>query len=779
MSNSTEDRKELLSSVVNTVRAASALAAQDPEFYSNLDKTVHESLQGITSELVELINTLFIAVDGHFTPIENDRESFVDEWNSISNLLDNLFERSDRCLDALLRRRQGGGGVGGSSTAEQLQYLNDQFSGNDDSGALHRVEKPQLKFTKPVDNSESHPFKPLLREKPHALKPLEESLSLIPETDGCPEHYPLPYEFEITNQPYNDSVLQVTPPIEPRPWSETEAIWIDTEERLSELISSLTTKDQNSKITEIAVDLEHHDYRSYYGITCLMQLSTRTQDYLIDTIALRDHLSRLNVVFADPMITKVFHGAYMDIVWLQRDLGLYVVSLFDTYHASRALGLPRHSLAFLLEKYAHFKTEKKYQMADWRVRPLSRAMKAYARADTHFLLYVYDMMRNELVRENKLAGVLNESRNVAKRRFEYAKYRPRFPKTGTGIGSSSDPVYSVSDSMSNSPWRSLMVQYNITPEREPLVRELFKWRDAIARRDDESPRYVMPNQLLVSLVAYAPKDAVGVVNVASSVTEHVRSNAKVIANLISDTMEKIDQFKSIKASEVDSSSHNEPVSVASVQTIRGLNGAFTQLLQRLGASDKLGNGSGPQGKPQSGSASLFWGSDDTKGSQIVTYGTNGESNYVTQTELDARKTLYITQSKALEGVEFEVPVERPVAATFKAEEEEEEGGSAEHVEETNKSDMNEIIVLKKVERGQNKQKKSKQDTEEPTKPYDYTTAERILDERNQQSKTPKNLPSKKRSFDPFNVAVDDSVPKPVTKRRAIGSDKGKNVSFKR
>ena len=151
MSNPTEDRKELLSSVVNTVRAASALAAQDPEFYSNLDKTVHESLQSITSELIDLINTLFIAVDGHFTPIEDDKDSFVDEWNSIGNLLDNLFERSDRCLDALLRRRQSGS-VSGSSTAEQLQYLNDQLPGNDDSGSLHRVEKPQLKFTKPVDN---------------------------------------------------------------------------------------------------------------------------------------------------------------------------------------------------------------------------------------------------------------------------------------------------------------------------------------------------------------------------------------------------------------------------------------------------------------------------------------------------------------------------------------------------------------------------------------------------------------------------------------------------
>jgi exosome complex exonuclease RRP6 len=58
----------------------------------------------------------------------------------------------------------------------------------------------------------------------------------------------------------------------------------------------------------------------------------------------------------------------MDIIWLQRDLGLYIVGLFDTYHAARALGYPRHSLAYLLERFAKIQAEKKYQMADWRIR---------------------------------------------------------------------------------------------------------------------------------------------------------------------------------------------------------------------------------------------------------------------------------------------------------------------------------------------------------------------------------------------------------------------------
>lgn len=51
-------------------------------------------------------------------------------------------------------------------------------------------------------------------------------------------------------------------------------------------------------------------------------------------------------VFTDPKIVKVMHGSDSDIVWLQRDFGLYIVNLFDTGQATRVLGSsPSHSPA--------------------------------------------------------------------------------------------------------------------------------------------------------------------------------------------------------------------------------------------------------------------------------------------------------------------------------------------------------------------------------------------------------------------------------------------------
>ena len=37
--------------------------------------------------------------------------------------------------------------------------------------------------------------------------------------------------------------------------------------------------------------------------------------------------------------------------------------------------------------------DKRWQMADWRVRPLSKEALLYARMDTHYLLYMYGRIK--------------------------------------------------------------------------------------------------------------------------------------------------------------------------------------------------------------------------------------------------------------------------------------------------------------------------------------------------------------------------------------------------
>jgi exosome complex exonuclease RRP6 len=109
-----------------------------------------------------------------------------------------------------------------------------------------------------------------------------------------------PYQYEISKSDYPPRVFKVdAPPVPPVPLDSQELIWVDNVTSFKSMVEEL------KKSTEIAVDLEHHDYRSYYGFVCLMQISTREKDWIIDTLELREELIALNEVFANPNIVKV------------------------------------------------------------------------------------------------------------------------------------------------------------------------------------------------------------------------------------------------------------------------------------------------------------------------------------------------------------------------------------------------------------------------------------------------------------------------------------------
>jgi len=110
----------------------------------------------------------------------------------------------------------------------------------------------------------------------------------------------------------------------------------------------------------IGVDLEADSMFHYQEKVCLVQMAANDRTFLIDPLALKD-LSPLAPIFADPGVTKVFHGADYDIRSLYRDFGIEVRSLFDTQIAARFLGFRKTSLASVLKDLSGLVIEKKYQ----------------------------------------------------------------------------------------------------------------------------------------------------------------------------------------------------------------------------------------------------------------------------------------------------------------------------------------------------------------------------------------------------------------------------------
>lgn len=214
------------------------------------------------------------------------------------------------------------------------------------------IPAPQLMFKDKINNSRKA-WKPRITHKPNALKPLVVALERQQQQqqdEEDEEHgiYCHPYQYELDVFKVPESQLQAKVPISFRPMEESPLVMVETEEDLEGLLRDLR------QCKEIAVDLEHHNYRTFLGITCLMQISTRDKDYIVDTLSLRSELHKLNDVFTDPNVLKVLHGAESDVKWLQRDLSLYLVNMFDTHKAARQLGLPILSLAYLLKAHTNF-----------------------------------------------------------------------------------------------------------------------------------------------------------------------------------------------------------------------------------------------------------------------------------------------------------------------------------------------------------------------------------------------------------------------------------------
>uniref|UniRef100_A0A8D0PIA3 Exosome complex component 10 n=1 Tax=Sus scrofa TaxID=9823 RepID=A0A8D0PIA3_PIG len=264
---------------------------------------------------------------------------------------------------------------------------------------------------------------------------------------------------------------------------------------------------------------QHHSYRSFLGLTCLMQISTRTEDFIIDTLELRSDMYILNESLTDPAIVKVFHGADSDIEWLQKDFGLYVVNMFDTHQAARLLNLGRHSLDHLLKLYCSVESNKQYQLADWRIRPLPEEMLSYARDDTHYLLYIYDKMRLALWERGneqpaQLQVVWQRSRDICLKKF----IKPIF-----------------TDESYLDLYRKQKKHLNT--QQLTAFQLLFAWRDKTARREDESYGYVLPNHMMLKIAEELPKEPQGIIACCNPVPPLVRQQINEMHLLIQQARE--------------------------------------------------------------------------------------------------------------------------------------------------------------------------------------------------------------------------------------------------
>ena len=249
-------------------------------------------------------------------------------------------------------------------------------------------------------------------------------------------------------------------------------IWVDRSASLRAMLAHLRGA------PALAVDTESNSLYAYYERVCLIQISVPGTDYLVDPLNLPD-LSGLGPLLADERVLKVFHGAEYDLIVLERDFGFHVANLFDTMWASRILGWSSHGLGALLQEHFGVRLNKKYQRANWGLRPLPPEQLNYARLDTHYLLPLYEMQARELAEMDRWPQARHRFKRLLSAEHEPKEFDPE------GF------------------WR-LSGARNLDDPGRGVLRELYLYRDQQARAQNRPPFKVLSNRILVTLSEERP-----------------------------------------------------------------------------------------------------------------------------------------------------------------------------------------------------------------------------------------------------------------------------------
>lgn len=239
---------------------------------------------------------------------------------------------------------------------------------------------------------------------------------------------------------------------------------------LSRLLDAL--RDQPA----VALDTESNSFHVYRERVCLLQLSTRDQDWVVDPLAV--DVQPLGALLCDGRET-VLHGADYDVRCLRREYGWRLPRLFDTMVAARRLGRAGLGLSALVEERFGVRLSKANQRSDWGRRPLSPDQLAYAALDTHYLLPLAEGLRAELDAKGLADDALAEFRRIS-----VVEPRERvFDQEG---------------------WRRLKGARELDPTGRQVLRALWIAREARASEADRPPFKVLAEQTMVELARLRP-----------------------------------------------------------------------------------------------------------------------------------------------------------------------------------------------------------------------------------------------------------------------------------
>lgn len=258
--------RQFMSNLFVTTKASNDIpVGLDFTYHIQTSKKFSAQVDQNAGAMESLIKNLIAFTSGNSLLPDDLTDSSL--YEHVVDMIDSLLETADLQLDEASGETDPTKPIRLALTLDKDRILHSSASD---------IPKPQTLFQTEIDNSRERPFRPRLRTKPHgstSLDMTEQRVEVVDADAISPRvFYSHPYSHELRKLRYPE--WQIADPSSIQPWMPSPQQpfeYVDTEEALEKMIDEL------SEVREIAVDLEHHSFRSFQGIACLIQVCVRAR----------------------------------------------------------------------------------------------------------------------------------------------------------------------------------------------------------------------------------------------------------------------------------------------------------------------------------------------------------------------------------------------------------------------------------------------------------------------------------------------------------------------
>ena len=264
------------------------------------------------------------------------------------------------------------------------------------------------------------------------------------------------------------------------------------------------------RLSFVALDTEFMRVDTFYPKAGLVQVGDGETAWLIDPLLIQDWRP-FAALLEDPAVTKVLHACGEDLEVFLRLTGSLPQPLLDTQLAAGYLGIG-YSMGYsrLVNAVLGIDLPKEETRSDWLQRPLTEMQERYAAEDAVHLAEIYRILDQRLD-ATKRAWILEDGAELV-----------------ANLRRETDP---------QTLYRESKLGWKLSRQQLAVLRALYAWREAEARRRDRPRNRIIREHALWPMARFQPDNLVALSRIEDMHPRTVRQDGNTLLKLIREAAE--------------------------------------------------------------------------------------------------------------------------------------------------------------------------------------------------------------------------------------------------